>query len=96
MLKLPGPVLLSTFFRLSCLLRDLWKEEFTEENDAKIQPNIFYSENFNYFGMERIGGTFSYLKTVYHKIIKSKLALPTDSLPTENQTIDQSDNESCK
>ncbi|XP_050053150.1 E3 ubiquitin-protein ligase RNF123-like isoform X2 [Aphis gossypii] len=55
MLKLPGPVLLSTFFRLSFLLRELLSEELVDVNDLKIHPNIFYLENYNFFGIERIG-----------------------------------------
>lgn len=90
MLKLPGPVLLSTFFRLVCVLRELCKEEVTEDN-VKIQPNIFYLENYNYFGTERIGGSFSHLKSKYHKIIETKL----DPL-IDNQIHEQNDSDSCK
>lgn len=79
MLKLPGPVLLSTFFRLSFLLRELLSEELVDINNLKVHPNIFYLENYNFFGIERIGGTFSYLKNMYKEIIKLKLGPPFDS-----------------
>lgn len=91
MLRLPGPVLLSTFFRLSYLLRELYKEEISKDKDVKIQPNIFYLESCNYFGIERIGGSFSHLKSKYHKIIKPKFDPPIDS-----QTHEQNDSDSCK
>ncbi|XP_026823070.1 E3 ubiquitin-protein ligase RNF123-like [Rhopalosiphum maidis] len=78
-LKQPGPVLLSTFFRLSFLLRELLREELVNVNDLRIHPNIFYLKNYNFFGIERIGGTFSYLKNKYNEIIKSKLGPPFDS-----------------
>jgi len=71
--------LLSTFFRLSFLLRELLREELVNVNDLRIHPNIFYLKNYNFFGIERIGGTFSYLKNKYNEIIKSKLGPPFDS-----------------
>eukprot|EP00102_Acyrthosiphon_pisum_P014112 XP_008183980.1 PREDICTED: E3 ubiquitin-protein ligase RNF123-like isoform X1 [Acyrthosiphon pisum] len=78
-LKLPGPVLLSTFFRMSFLLRELWTEELIAGEHLRIHPNIFYLENYNFFGIERIGGTFSYLKNTYNQNIKSKLGPPFDN-----------------
>jgi len=64
---------------MSFLLRELWTEELTAEENLRIHPNIFYLENYNFFGIERIGGTFSYLKNTYHENIKSKLGPPFDS-----------------
>lgn len=91
MLRLPSPVLLSLFFRLSFLLRELWNEEQKEEKDVKIHPNIFYIENYNYFGVERIGGLYTHLKTEYRKTINSKLGRPV-----ENSSADKNENSPCK
>lgn len=91
MLKLPGPVLLSTLFRLSHLLREFWNEELTKDDQTKISPNIFYLENYNFFGIERVGGLFSYLKPKYQEAIKSKLGTPP-----ENISLNQSESEYCK
>ncbi|XP_060863040.1 E3 ubiquitin-protein ligase RNF123-like [Metopolophium dirhodum] len=90
-LKLPGPVLLSTFFRMSFLLRELWTEELTAGENLRIHPNIFYLENYNFFGIERIGGTFSYLKNTYNENIKSKLGPPFDSRNDDDIEIDVED-----
>ncbi|VVC25271.1 Concanavalin A-like lectin/glucanase domain,SPRY domain,Zinc finger, RING-type,B30.2/SPRY domain [Cinara cedri] len=79
MFKLPSPVLLSTFFRMSFLIRELWNEELKDEKEVKVHSNIFYLENYNYFGIDRIGGTFSYLRSKYQKIIKPKLNTPSDN-----------------
>lgn len=73
MLRLPGPVLLSTFFRMAFVLQRLWKQELMEYKLVQIYPNIFYVESFNYYGIERIGGTFSYLKTKHKNEIDLKL-----------------------
>lgn len=64
---------------MSFLLRELWTEELTAGENLRIHPNIFYLENYNFFGIERIGGTFSYLKNTYNENIKSKLGPPFDS-----------------
>ncbi|XP_025196504.1 E3 ubiquitin-protein ligase RNF123-like [Melanaphis sacchari] len=90
-LKLPGPVLLSTFFRLSFLLRELLSEELVDFNNLRIHPNIFYLENYNFFGIERIGGTFSYLKNRYNELIKQKLGPPFDSRNDDNNDTDIED-----
>lgn len=90
-LRLPSPVLLSSFFRLSFLLRELWNEELKEENDVLIHPNIFYLENYNYFGVERVGGLFTHLKMEYRKIINSKIGRPV-----ENPSTDKNANSSSK
>jgi len=82
--------LLSTFFRLLFLIRELWNEELVDLKDLRIHPNIFYLENYNFFGIERIGGTFSYLKNRYSDVIKSKLGPPFDSQnndDTESNTL---------
>lgn len=71
--------MLSTFFRLSSALRELWNEELIDTKDVRVHPNIFYLENYNFFGIERIGGTFSYLKNKYSQIVKLKLGPPFDS-----------------
>ncbi|XP_050423164.1 E3 ubiquitin-protein ligase RNF123-like [Adelges cooleyi] len=73
MFRLPGPVLLSTFFRLAFVLQRLWKQELMEYKLVQIYPNIFYVDSFNYYGIERIGGTFSYLKNKYKNEIDLKL-----------------------
>lgn len=91
MLKLPSPVLLSTFFRLSFLIRELYEKELKNVKEIKIQPNIFYLDDYNYFGIERIGGLFPYLKLKYQELIKSKIG---PNFP--NLLDDQNDNESCK
>lgn len=54
-------------------MRDLWNEELSEKRDAKILSDIFYMENYNYFGSERIGGAFIYLKSKYKEDVKLKL-----------------------
>jgi len=64
---------------MSFLLRELWTEELIAGDNLRIHPNIFYLENYNFFGIERIGGTFSYLKNTYKENIKSKLGPPFDS-----------------
>lgn len=91
MLKLPNPVLLSTFFRLSFLVREFYKEELIEEKEIKIHTNVFYLDDYNCSGIERIGGLFSYLRSKYQEIIKSKLGSGYD-----NDTDGQNDNTSCK
>lgn len=85
-------MLLSTFFRMSFVIRDIWHEELNEEKDFKVNQDIFYLENYNYFGTERVGGTFSYLRKKYKPNIKSKLGHPS------NTTNDDQNNEntSCK
>lgn len=89
---MPGPVLLSTIFRMLFLIRKLWTEELAEEKDVKIHSDIFYLDSYNYFGTERVGGSFSYLKHKYQGAIKSKLRLPA-----ENHTVNENnDNNSCK
>lgn len=92
MLRLPGPVLLSTFFRLSFVVRELWNEELGDETDIKTQPDIFYLEKYNFFGIDRIGGTFSFLKTKYEEFLKSKLGFP---LYNSNDQNDSTSN-NCK
>lgn len=82
-MKLPGSVLLSTLFRMLFLIRELWNEELPEEKYFKIDSNIFYLDNYNYFGTERVGGTFSYLKHKYRELLKFKLKRP------ENQSLDE-------
>lgn len=64
---------------MSFVLRELWTEELTGGEDLRIHPNIFYLENYNFFGIERIGGTFSFLKSTFNENIKSKLGPPFDS-----------------
>jgi len=64
--------LLSALFRLSCVVRELWNGELKEDNVARVQHGIFYSDHFNYFGVDRIGGTFSYLKSKYGDNAKPK------------------------
>jgi hypothetical protein len=91
MLRLPGPVILSTLFRLSHLIRELWNEELTKDDQTTINPNIFYLESYNFFGIERVGGLFSYLKPKYQEVIKSKLGNPLN-----NQSLHQSESEYCK
>lgn len=91
MLKLPGPVLLSTLFRLSHLLREFWSEELTKEDQTRMNQNIFYSEEYNFFGMERVGGLFSYLKDKYKEVVKSKLGYPLD-----NKSHNQNESDTCK
>lgn len=72
-MKLPNPILLSTLFRLSRVVRELWNDELKEDNIARVHQNIFYLENFNYFGIHRLGGTFSELRSRHADDIKSKL-----------------------
>jgi len=91
MLKLPNPVLLSTFFRLSFLVREFYKEELEEQKEVKIHANVFYLDDYNCSGIERVGGLFSYLKSKYREIIKSKL-----TSGYHDESDDQNDNTSCK
>lgn len=92
MFKLPGPVLLSTFFRLSFLMRDLWKEELGEEKTVRVHPNVFYIDNYNYFGLERFGGTFLYLKSRYQEDVKLKLGFSYDY---SNHDSNEGEGDSC-
>ncbi|XP_050527648.1 E3 ubiquitin-protein ligase RNF123-like isoform X2 [Daktulosphaira vitifoliae] len=73
MLKLPGPVILSTIFRLAMVIQLIWRKELMEYKLVKIYPNIFYFDHLNFIGTERIGGTFPYLKTKYKTEINTKL-----------------------
>lgn len=100
-LKLPSPVLLSTLFRMLYVVRDLWNEELKEDNIARVHQNIFYLENFNYFGIDRIGGTFSYLRSKYIDNINSKLGgHDFKSENNSNRHVDTTENQyndnSCK
>jgi len=90
MLKLPSPVLLSTFFRLSFLAHDLCKEELLDEKDLKVNSNIFYLKNYNHFGVERVGGAYPFLKRKYKETIKN---VGTSSY---NQSNDNDDNSSSE
>lgn len=84
--------MLSTFFRLSFLVREFYKEELKEEKEVKIHSNIFYLNDYNCLGIERIGGLFQYLRSKYQEVIKSKL----ESSFYNNQPDDENDNISCK
>lgn len=88
MFKLPSPVLLSTFFRMSFLVRDIWNAELAAEKQPRVQSNIFYLDNYNYFGIDRVGGTFSHLKSKYRDVIKPEPGLNSP----DNHSDENSDN----
>lgn len=83
--------MLSTCLRLSFLVRELYKEELAEEEEVKIQPNIFYLEDYNFLGIERVGGLFHYLKTKYKQSLNLKLPSHLNY-----QSDEHTDGTSCK
>lgn len=85
-------MLLSTFFRMSFVMRDIWYEETNEDKGFKVHQDIFYLENYNYFGTERVGGTFSYLRRKYKPNMKSKLRLQSNTINNDQNN----ENTSCK